>query len=192
MQCLRFSPPTVNATFLIAGSWDNNVRCWEIKGDGSSEPKSQQSMQVNLDCTLWTFGRHKHPVMITRIMVTVGQSPWDDIKILGPRLGHLISIFWAMWDTHYPSPQASPLRCPRASCVHIKRGHVTIIEYVTKKCTIIHHFTWRYLSIKPRLSRWDRNGTLISKLGGKLWDIDIKHLTVSHCHHKACNVFGLT
>ena len=43
-----------------------------------------------------------------------------------------------------------------------------------------------YLSIKPRLSRWDRNGTLISKLGGKLWDIDIKHLTVSHCHHKAC------
>ena len=119
-------------------------------------------------------------------MVTVGQSPWDDIKILGPRLGHLISIFWAMWDTHYPSPQASPLRCPRASCVHIKRGHVTIIEYVTKKCTIIHHFTWRYLSIKPRLSRWDRNGTLISKLWGKLWDIDIKHLTVSHCHHTAC------
>ena len=119
-------------------------------------------------------------------MVTVGQSPWDDIKILGPRLGHLISIFWAMWDTHYLSHLASPLRCPRAGCVHIKRGHVTIIEYVTKKCTIIHHFTWRYLSIKPRLSRWDRNGTLISKLWGKLWDIDIKHLTVSHCHHTAC------
>ena len=127
----------------------------------------------------------------TRIMVTVGQSPWDDIKILGPRLGHLISIFWAMWDTHYPSPQASPLRCPRASCVHIKRGHVTIIEYVTKKCTIIHHFTWCYLSIKPRLSRWDRNGTLISKSGGKLWDIDIKNLTVSHCHHIACNCYKL-
>ena len=34
-------------------------------------------------------------------MVTVGQSPWDDIKILGPQLGHLISIFWAMWDTYY-------------------------------------------------------------------------------------------
>ena len=46
VQCLRFSPPTVQATYLIAGSWDNNVRCWEIKGDGSSEPKSQQSMQV--------------------------------------------------------------------------------------------------------------------------------------------------
>ena len=47
VQCLRFSPPTVQATYLIAGSWDNNVRCWEIKGDGTSEPKSQQSMQVS-------------------------------------------------------------------------------------------------------------------------------------------------
>ena len=47
VQCLRFSPPSLPATYLIAGSWDNNVRCWEIKGDGSSEPKSQQSMQVS-------------------------------------------------------------------------------------------------------------------------------------------------
>ena len=75
-------------------------------------------------------------------MVTVGQSPWDDIKILGPRLGHLISIFWAMWDTHYPSPQASPLGAKNLmELVYIKRGHVTMKEYVTKKCTIIHHFT---------------------------------------------------
>ena len=28
----------------------------------------------------------------TRIMVRVGQSVWDDIKILGPQVGHLISI----------------------------------------------------------------------------------------------------
>ena len=29
VSCLRFSPPAINNTnFLIAGSWDNNVRCW--------------------------------------------------------------------------------------------------------------------------------------------------------------------
>jgi WD40 repeat protein len=47
ISCLRFSPPSVaNTTFLIAGSWDNNVRCWEIQGNGASEPKTQTSMQV--------------------------------------------------------------------------------------------------------------------------------------------------
>ena len=47
ISCLRFSPPSVNnASYLIAGSWDNNVRCWEIQGNGQSIPKTQQSMQV--------------------------------------------------------------------------------------------------------------------------------------------------
>lgn len=47
ISCLRFSPPSVtNTNFLIAGSWDNNVRCWEIQANGQSEPKTQQSMQV--------------------------------------------------------------------------------------------------------------------------------------------------
>ena len=47
ISCLRFSPPTVaNASFLVAGSWDNNVRCWQIQQNGQSDPKSQQTMQV--------------------------------------------------------------------------------------------------------------------------------------------------
>ncbi len=48
VSCLRFSPsqsPSAS-NFLVAGSWDNNVRCWEIKSSGQSEPKTQQSMQV--------------------------------------------------------------------------------------------------------------------------------------------------
>ena len=47
ISCLRFSPPSVsNASFLVAGSWDNNVRCWQIQQNGQSDPKSQQTMQV--------------------------------------------------------------------------------------------------------------------------------------------------
>ena len=48
ISCLRFSPPSVsNASFLVAGSWDNNVRCWQIQQNGQSDPKSQQTMQVS-------------------------------------------------------------------------------------------------------------------------------------------------
>ena len=34
-------------------------------------------------------------------------------------------------------------------------------------------------------SGWDKVGTLISKFEEKYWDIDIKIITVSHCHHIA-------
>lgn len=49
ISCLRFSPPALNSTFLIAGSWDNNVRLWEIQANGTSEPRHQQSMQASLN-----------------------------------------------------------------------------------------------------------------------------------------------
>jgi len=40
VSCLKFSP---NTNFLIASSWDNNVRCWEIQANGTTVPKAQQS-----------------------------------------------------------------------------------------------------------------------------------------------------
>ena len=41
--------------------------------------------------------------------------------------------------------------------------------------------------VKPVFNGWDMVGTLISKFGEKFWDIDIEKITVSHCHHIACN-----
>jgi len=45
VQCLKFSPPSLATNFLVSGSWDNLVRIWEIKPDGATEPKAQQTMQ---------------------------------------------------------------------------------------------------------------------------------------------------
>jgi len=54
VSCLRFSPPSIpNTSFLIAGSWDNNVRCWEIQSNGTSVPKSMQSMQGPILDVCW-------------------------------------------------------------------------------------------------------------------------------------------
>jgi len=54
ISCLRFSPPSVsNASFLVAGSWDNNVRCWQIQQNGQSDPKSQQTMQGPILDVCW-------------------------------------------------------------------------------------------------------------------------------------------
>lgn len=45
ISALAFSPAALPQNFLVAGSWDNNVRCWEIDAQGKSVPKSQQTMQ---------------------------------------------------------------------------------------------------------------------------------------------------
>jgi mRNA export factor len=54
VSCLKFSPGTLQQNFLIAGSWDNHVRCWEIDQTGKSIPKSQQSMQGPVLDVCWS------------------------------------------------------------------------------------------------------------------------------------------
>lgn len=44
VSCLKFGPGSMGSTFLVAGSWDNNVRCWEIQQQsGQTVPKAQQT-----------------------------------------------------------------------------------------------------------------------------------------------------
>lgn len=43
VSVLAFSPGTLPTTFLAAGSWDNNVRCWEVQQSGQVIPKAQQT-----------------------------------------------------------------------------------------------------------------------------------------------------
>ncbi|KHJ45120.1 putative nucleoporin GLE2 [Trichuris suis] len=45
IQALKFSPPAVAQNFLASGSWDNVIRVWEVKQDGSTEPKAEQRVQ---------------------------------------------------------------------------------------------------------------------------------------------------
>lgn len=43
---LAFSPPALQQNFLVSGSWDNQIRCWEVTGGvgaWQTIPKAQQS-----------------------------------------------------------------------------------------------------------------------------------------------------
>lgn len=44
VSSLAFSPATLPQNFLVAGSWDYNVRCWEVEQTGKTIPKSMQTM----------------------------------------------------------------------------------------------------------------------------------------------------
>ena len=54
VSCMAFSPATIPQNFLIAGSWDNNVRCWEVDQTGKTIPKSQQTMQGPVLDVAWS------------------------------------------------------------------------------------------------------------------------------------------
>ncbi|GBP36082.1 mRNA export factor [Eumeta japonica] len=44
VAALAFSPPSLPQNFLVAGSWDCQVRCWEVEMSGKTVPKAAQGM----------------------------------------------------------------------------------------------------------------------------------------------------
>jgi len=51
ISCMKFSPPSVQQTYLIASSWANDIRCWEIQANGQSIAKAMQKHdQPILNC----------------------------------------------------------------------------------------------------------------------------------------------
>lgn len=50
ISSINFSP---KANYLVATSWDNQVRCWEIAANGTSIPKAEQRYSQPLLCSAW-------------------------------------------------------------------------------------------------------------------------------------------
>ena len=44
VSAMEFSPGTMQQNFLIAGSWDSSVRCWQVEPTGQTVPKSMKTM----------------------------------------------------------------------------------------------------------------------------------------------------
>lgn len=63
ISCLAFSPSTIPQNFLIAGSWDNNVRCWEVEQTGKTVPKSMQTCGGPVLDVCWSDDGTKVEVM---------------------------------------------------------------------------------------------------------------------------------
>lgn len=51
VSCLAFSPV---ANLLVAGSWDNQVRCWDVQPSGQAVPKAATQHDQPVLCTAWS------------------------------------------------------------------------------------------------------------------------------------------
>ncbi|KAK9892253.1 hypothetical protein WA026_019054 [Henosepilachna vigintioctopunctata] len=132
ISSLAFSPSVLQQNFLVAGSWDNSVRCWEIEQSGKSVPKSMQSCGAPVLDVCWIDDGSK--VFIAACDKTV--KMWDlasnqtiqvaqhdgPVKtchwVKAPNYTCLMTGSWdktlKFWDTRSPNPIMSislPERC---------------------------------------------------------------------------------
>jgi mRNA export factor len=54
ISCMKFSPEALPQTFLIATSWANDIRCWEIQENGKSIPKAIKNMDAPVLSAAWS------------------------------------------------------------------------------------------------------------------------------------------
>ena len=54
VSCLRFSPESVQQTFLVATSWANDARLWEIQNDGKTVAKAQKTHTEAILSCAWS------------------------------------------------------------------------------------------------------------------------------------------
>ncbi|XP_063967989.1 mRNA export factor-like [Lytechinus pictus] len=132
ISSLRFSPASIPNTFLIAGSWDNNVRCWEIQSNGQTIPKAQQThtgpvmdvdwhddgtkvFTASCDNTakMWDLNSNQ------AIQIAQHEGPIKCVRwIKAPNYSCVMTGSWdktiKFWDTRTPNPILSiqlPERC---------------------------------------------------------------------------------
>lgn len=132
ISALEFSPSTLPKNFLIAGSWDNSVRCWEVEYSGIAIPKSMKTMGGPVLDVCWSDDGTKVFVASTDKQVKLWDLASDQLMqvathdapvktchlVKAPNYMCLMTGSWdktlKFWDTRTPNPMMAinlPERC---------------------------------------------------------------------------------
>ncbi|XP_006811104.1 LOW QUALITY PROTEIN: mRNA export factor-like [Saccoglossus kowalevskii] len=126
ISCLEFSPMSIPSTFLIAGSWANDVRCWEIQTTGQTIPKAQQTHTGPVLDVCW----HDDGTKVFTASTDKTAKMWDLNSNQAIQIAQhdapIKNMFYSMfsnlincliqqfWDTRTPNPMLTlqlPERC---------------------------------------------------------------------------------
>jgi len=138
VSSMAFSPGTIPTTFLIAGSWDNNVRCWEVQQNGTTVPKAQQThtgpvldvawsddgtkvFTASCDKTakLWDLNSNQ-AMQVAQHDGPIKTCHW----VKGSNYSCLMTGSWdktlKFWDTRTPNPMMTIQLPERAYCADVQ------------------------------------------------------------------------
>jgi len=137
ISSLSFSPASIQQNFLVSGSWDNNVRCWEIDNTGKSIPKAQQTMSgpvldvcwhddgskvfmasCDKQVKMWDLASNQ-AVPVAEHQAPVKACRW----VKAPNYTALMTVSWdktmKFWDTRAQNPMLSIDLPERAYCADV-------------------------------------------------------------------------
>ncbi|CAI7805515.1 unnamed protein product [Closterium sp. NIES-54] len=191
ISSMCFNP---KANFLVATSWDNQVRCWEIQGNGASVPKAGTAHDQPVLCSAWkddgttvfSGGCDKQakmwPLMSGGAASTVGVHDAPICKMAWiAEMSLLVTASWdktiKYWDTRQATPahtQALPER-PYALSVR----HPLMVVATADRHIIVYNLASPQTEYKRVISPLkyqtrcvatfpDRSGYLVGSIEGRV------------------------
>jgi mRNA export factor len=137
ISSLAFSPAKIPKNYLIAGSWDNNVRCWKVEQTGKTIPKAMQTMQGPVLDVCWSDdGTQVFMASCDKrvkcwdlnsnqtIQVAAHDAPVKTCHwVKGPTYSCLMTGSWdktlKFWDTRSPNPMLTINLPERIYCADV-------------------------------------------------------------------------
>ncbi len=134
ISSLSWSP---TANFIVATSWDKNVRCWEVQANGQSQPKAMVSHSQPVLCCDWSAdgttvfaGDCDRAVQSWNLQtnqqtkIAEHQAPVRHLKFIS-EMNLLVTASWdktlKYWDLRSPNAVFThqlPERCYALDCQH--------------------------------------------------------------------------
>lgn len=137
ISCISWSPvPTAQGSLLVAGSWDHQVRCWEVGSNGTAVPKAAMSHDAPVLSAAWSSdGARVFTGSCDKTAKVWDLATSQSIQVAA-HAEPVKNIFWVQemncivtsswdktvkyWDGKSPNPVAQLTLPERAYCMDIK------------------------------------------------------------------------
>lgn len=133
ISCLQWSPVS---NHLAAGSWDNQVRIWEVQSNGSAVPKTSIGHDAPILCAAWSNDGARMFTGSCDKTAKVWDLQTSQATQVAAHAEPIKNIFWVQemncvataswdktvkfWDTRTPTPRATLQLPERAYATDIK------------------------------------------------------------------------
>ena len=150
ISCVAWSP---TANFLVAGSWDNQIRCWEVQQNGQAVPKAATSHAAPVMCAGWAAdGARVYTGSCDKtakvwdlatnqaMQVAAHDAPIKDVFWV-PEKNFLVTASWdktiKFWDGKSATPGAT-LQLPERAYATDVRGELLVCATANRKVVIVN------------------------------------------------------
>ena len=150
ISCIEWSPVS---NHLVAGSWDNQIRCWEVSTTGMATPKAAMSHAGPITCATWSHDGAKVYTGSADKTAKVWDLATSQATQVAAHTEPIKDIFWLKdmnccvtsswdrtvkyWDGKSSSPQGT-LQLPDKALAMDVRYPLMVIATANRKVVVVN------------------------------------------------------